>query len=76
MYIQSFQSRKDVINQDINPYQLLIEDIGDSLHNENSIKLCAFFENGEDIMDPKELNPSDKNLMIFDDVFLENKNKN
>ena len=32
---------------------------------------CYFFENSEDVPDPKELNPEDKNLMVFDDLLLE-----
>ena len=30
-----------------------------------------FFENSEEVPDPKELNPEDKNLMVFDDLLLE-----
>ena len=32
---------------------------------------CHFFENSGDVPDPKELNPKDKNLMVFDDLLLE-----
>ena len=35
---------------------------------------CYFFENSEDVPDPKELNPEDKNLMVFDDLLLEKQN--
>ena len=30
-----------------------------------------FYETGEDVPDPKDVNPSNKNLMIFDDLMLE-----
>ena len=30
-----------------------------------------FYDSGEDVPDPRELNPSDKNLMIFDDLMLD-----
>ena len=32
---------------------------------------CYFFENSSDVPDPRDLNPKDKNLMIFDDLMLE-----
>ena len=32
---------------------------------------CKFFESADDVPDPRELNPSKKNLMIFDDLQLE-----
>ena len=35
---------------------------------------CYFFENSDDVPDPKELNPEDKNLMVFDDLLLEKQN--
>ena len=34
----------------------------------------AFFESATDVLDPKELNANDKNLMIFDDLQLEKQN--
>ena len=35
---------------------------------------CYFFEISDDVPDPKELNPEDKNLMVFDDLLLEKQN--
>ena len=35
---------------------------------------CYFFEHSDDVPDPKELNPEDKNLMVFDDLLLERQN--
>ena len=35
---------------------------------------CYFFEHSDDVPDPKELNPEDKNLMVFDDLLLEKQN--
>ena len=35
---------------------------------------CYFFENSDDVPDPKQLNPEDKNLMVFDDLLLEKQN--
>ena len=64
-----FNNRKEIKD----PYKL-IKEIGETYSNKNPIK-CEFFENGEDIKDPKELITTDKNLMIFDDVLLEKQNK-
>ena len=35
---------------------------------------CYFFENSNDVPDPKQLNPEDNNLMVFDDLLLEKQN--
>ena len=35
---------------------------------------CYFFENHDDVPDPKQLNPEDKNLMVFDDLLFEKQN--
>ena len=35
---------------------------------------CYFFENSDDVPNPKELNPEDKNIMLFDDLLLEKQN--
>ena len=68
-----FNNRNEIINKDISPYQV-IEEIGKTFKNNNPIK-CQYFESGEDILDPKDLNSINKNLMIFDDVLLEKQNK-
>lgn len=34
-----------------------------------------YFENGDDVPDPKDLNKEDKNLLIFDDVVLSKQSK-
>ena len=36
---------------------------------------CEFFESADDVPDPANLNKTDKNLMIFDDLQLERQNK-
>ena len=36
--------------------------------------LFFFLENSEHVPDPKQLNPEDKNLMVFDDLLLEKQN--
>ena len=34
-----------------------------------------FFEQGNDVPDPRELDPTRKNLMVFDDLMLSKQNK-
>ena len=36
---------------------------------------CEFFETADDVPDPRDLNSTKKNLMIFDDLLLEKQNK-
>jgi len=68
-----FNNRGEIIQKDISPYQIL-KYIGETNPTNNPIK-CEFFENDSNIIDPRELKATDKNLMIFDDVLLEKQNK-
>ena len=44
--------------------------------DKNKPKISAeFYENCDEIPDPSELNPGDRNLMIFDDCILERQSK-
>ena len=54
---------------------VLIEDIGKQLHPTEPAIECKFFETSDDVPDPRELNPENKNLMVFDDLLLEKQNK-
>ena len=36
---------------------------------------CKFFESASDVVDPRELSPDKKKLMVFDDLRLERQNK-
>ena len=35
---------------------------------------CHFFDNSSEVPDPRELNPENKNVMVFDDLLLEKQN--
>ena len=51
--------------------------MADELHSQSKDTSnidCYVFDNSDDVPDPKELNPEDKNLMVFDDLLLENQN--
>ena len=67
-----FKNREKI--KDINPFEL-IKEISETYPNKKNVIGCEYFENGEDIRDPAELNPNDKNLIIFDDVINEKQNK-
>lgn len=47
-----------------------IECAGKELKKKSNID-SHFFENSNEVPDPRELNPKDKNLMVFDDLLLE-----
>ena len=49
-----FNDRKDIKDEDIDPY-ILLKESGEMYSNNNPFKY-EFFENGEDIKDPKDLN--------------------
>jgi len=36
---------------------------------------CNFYGSADDVLDPKEISPEHKNLMIFDDLLLQKQNK-
>ena len=52
----------------------VIEAMAEDLSVRKSNIECYFFEDSADVPDPKELNPEDKNLMVFDDLLLEKQN--
>ena len=56
------------------PPTLIIKEWADSLNKTSNIK-SYFFETAADVLDPRELNSEDKNLMIFNDLLLEKQNK-
>lgn len=51
------------------------EKVMDSLSSNSATMEGQFYESASDIPDPKDLNPHDKNLIIFDDVLLQKQNK-
>lgn len=50
-----------------------MQSISHDLSQKSDIQ-CEFFENASDVPDPKDLDKSRKNLMIFDDLQLEKQN--
>lgn len=53
----------------------LLEEMAKDQRGDKSDIECKFFENASDVPDPRDLNPTKKNLMVFDDLLLEKQNK-
>ena len=47
-----------------------IDCVAKELNHKSNID-CQFFERSNEVPDPRELNPNNKNLMVFDDLLLE-----
>ena len=44
----------------------VVQEWARTIKNKSNVK-CNFFETASDVPDPRESDPKDKNLMIFDD---------
>lgn len=64
-----FQNQRKVQDSGLNITEF-IECAAGQLKNKSPID-CYFFENSSQVPDPRELNPCDKNLIVFDDLLLE-----
>lgn len=71
--IQLFNNQEEIMSLDASP-ETIVEEMSKNLRYKSDIK-CSFYETSEDVPDPRELNPNNKNLMIFDDLLLEKQNK-
>ena len=68
-----FDLRDEVMKLDVSR-SALVEEWAMEIQNKSDID-CSFYESSEDVPDPSEMNSSNKNLMIFDDLLLEKQNK-
>ena len=68
-----FNLRDEIQNCQVPPLAL-IQEWAESIKNKSNIK-CNFFQSASDVTDPRELNPEDKKLMIFDNLLLEKHTK-
>ena len=73
-YILRLFDMGDEIEESKIPVSSVIKEWVKTIKDESMLK-CNFYETGSDVPDPRELNPLDKNLMIFDDLLLEKQNK-
>ena len=63
-----FDNQRDIQSKSGLIVNEFIECMADELHSQSegtSNIDCYFFENSDDVPDPKELNPEDKNLMVL-----------
>ena len=71
--LRLFNLREEIQNRQA-PLSIVIQEWAKSIKKKSDVK-CNFFEMDSDVPDPKDLNPEDKNLMIFDDLILEKQSK-
>ena len=71
--IRLFDNQDDIMGLNISPASL-VEEMAKNLDKPADIE-CKFFERSDDVPDPRDLNSTKKNLMIFDDLQLEKQNK-
>jgi hypothetical protein len=72
LIVQLFSMRDKITQKNVDPLTML-EEVG----RDNALKSdiqCKFYESSEDVPDPKDLDKTKKNLMIFDDLQLEKQN--
>ena len=71
--LRLFDMREEIQNKQVPP-SIVLQEWPKSVKKKLDIE-CNFFETESDVPDPRDLNPKDKNLMIFDDLLLEKQNK-
>lgn len=68
-----FQNCDEIVNSGCEPLEVM-----DAMARERKKDCpitCQFYESTDDVPDPRDLDPSDKNLMVFDDLILEPQNR-
>ena len=71
--LRLFDMREEIQDKEAPP-SIVLQEWAKSVKKKSDIE-CNFFETASDVPDPRDLNPEDKNLMIFDDLLLEKQNK-
>ena len=67
--LRLFDSQNEIADLNVSPLSI-VEEMTKNAPDKSDIK-CSFFENAYDVLDPRELSPDKKNLMVFDDILLE-----
>ena len=73
--LRLLEMRDEILDSQIPPSVVVREWARSIGNNNNSNIMCNFFETASNVADPRDLDPKDKNLMIFDDLLLEKQNK-
>jgi len=75
MIMNLFENRDEIQREQISP-SVLIDELAKNRKTRSKEPIeCNFYESADDVPDPKELSPEEKNLMIFDDLLLQKQNK-
>ena len=70
--LRLFNMRGEIQNSQIPP-STVVQEWAKTIEGKSDLK-CRFFETASGVPDLRNLNPEDKNLMIFDDLLLEKQN--
>ena len=73
MYFKIVQHEGRNKNSQIPPLAL-VQEWAKTIKNNSDIR-CNFLESARNVPDPRDINPENKNLVIFDDLPLEKQNK-
>ena len=71
--LRLFNMRDEIQNSQMPP-SVVLQEWAKMIKNKSNVK-CNFFETASDVPNLRELDPKDKNLMIFDNLLLERQNK-
>ena len=71
--LRLFRNRDEIQRLNVCP-SFIIEKMAEDNRQKSDVH-SEFYESSEDVSDPRNLSPTDKNLMIFDDLMLEKQNK-
>ena len=71
--IRVFDNQNEITKLNLSP-TAIVEEMSRTTNKKSDIQ-CSFYETAEDVPDPRDLNPENKNVMIFDDLLLEKQNK-
>ena len=70
--IRLFENQNEITDLGISPISI-VEEMAKEIRDKSDV-VCNFYQSAEDVPDPRELSSEEKNLMVFDDVFLEKQN--
>ena len=70
--IRLFENKNEITDLGISPI-LIVEEMAKDIRDKSDV-VGNFYQSAEDVHDPRELSSEKKNLMVFDDLFLEKQN--
>jgi len=75
MIMRVFENCNEIQREQISPSVLIDALAKNQLQHSKEPIECIFYESADDVPDPKEVSPEQKNLMIFDYLLLQKQNK-